>query len=343
MSDTKYKTSVSRCIFGTVVDGDKKIIDGSDDQITSLYSVLNTSKAVQWIVISVEEHDSGNLHYHFLIMHTYTVRKTVLEKTRRDVDIWNGSKCNQIVFNRGIYTDSLAYICKDGDYRIYGKGIDRDTIEKLVERRKSKKTLIEKNTEVGVKTTTERITENDLIEHVKSFMIKRGYQINFYTRRLMGVTDSEFWTEINDSDVVRMYGLKALKLIKFMVYDPTCYVLPIYKPDLNYIEFEDCFWDIKAGRQLSKEECKDVIPVRKYPFCISYEEPVEFLSIINYNKWDKEGFRKHYGETFKYNTGRRTYKTILIHGETTSGKSTLAIPFADVFKDVVGDVVLDGM
>lgn len=331
----------SRYIFGTLTAPKDEPYIGTRQEVDDILLQLKaSSNEYEYSVISREKHDDGSLHYHFLIGYDHSVREGILSGLRLYFDQF--SNTNEIKFGDDNKAMLIGYVSKDGDYYIDGK-LSIEMVEKARTRYLDLKATQDVEKKEMVKATTKSKQENEIINWLYHFMVKNEYKINPYKRELYRTSIVDFNSHLISEGFFKLFGMTGIKLAKELIENNEIKILPVWKPNLNILRFLDCFYNMDIGEIISLEEGKkqNLVPVNSYEYNIPTKEylPESFIKIITNQGWDIETFRHDYGCQFRGKIRRE--KNLYLYGPTTTGKSTLAIPYKEVFKDIIGDIPKD--
>jgi hypothetical protein len=169
-------------------------------------------------------------------------------------------------------------------------------------------------------------------------MNKHNYKVNSNTRMLYGINEIDFYTKLHENGFDHLFGIKGIDLCKRLISDNCLFYLPMWSPNESYVKFKSCFYNMESGKTESLEECKNIIPVIEFDMEIDYSikkiEP--YLQILKQNLTEKqiEEYRDDLGRQFRKKTRRS--KMLYLYGVPSSGKSTLALPYAETLKHVLG-------
>lgn len=94
-----------KVILGTLEDGADSCIDGSPEQVGKVYDlIVSKGGTVCGFLLSMELHQSGKKHYHFLVVYKNPVQSSMVYRLRTVFDVWLGTcKTNRIEYPK--YTD----------------------------------------------------------------------------------------------------------------------------------------------------------------------------------------------------------------------------------------------
>ena len=335
------KQKQGRVIYGTLTSPENHHYTGSNEEEESIINYLKgTSKAFLWCLLGQERHQSGKIHYHYLVKYKSVVRAKVCDRMYEYFHSISGAKSDRIIFGGNTLGNMIGYITKDGKYRIEGDDIPK--LDSIIERYQKKQQVTQLNESEGLNIRKEVLKEVEVVQWLTSFMNSKGYKVNWHTRQLVGVSKKDFFSELHQAGFHLLFGTAGLKLAESHIDEIIYHDLPMWKPDVRYVKFKDFFWNLETGMKLSLEtaEKRKIIPVREYDVLLSGKEPVLFLENLKRCGMDVSTFRDAYGEQFK--PKKRRGKSLLIYGDPSCGKSTLAVPFIDVFKDIIGDWTDDG-
>ena len=337
----RSKAKEGRNIYGTIMTPDKGFNwKGDKDEVNAMFELFRQNKPYEYSVIGVEEHADGRIHYHYLVHYNKAVSRAIMEKHARHFYSLSKNRTDRLEFVSKGLKDVIGYCCKYSNYHTDGD-TTKINIEDVVKRYKKKMEVNAVAKYECVEVSKAVKDENEIIDIVYQFMDKNSYKVNFYSRELIGISYDDFFIELEEKlKFGKLFGSKGITLIKQCISDRAYHRLPYWKPDIKYVKFEDCYYNMNTGQV---EDVKDdVMPVYTFDFPISYELPVTFISILKYQGWKEDEiqrFRKSYGLQFK-NKKIRT-PMLSLHGVSNSGKSTLMLPFRIVFGDVVGDMTKD--
>jgi hypothetical protein len=338
----KEESKSSRWIKGTLTrpKGDMQYKGSDEEREEILNKLLNSSNSYTWSMIALEPHQDNTLHWHFIVRYRTPVKQGTLDFLRSYFDI--KSKTNEIKFGVGHCKSWVGYIGKESNYTMDGE-VDVNVVS-FVEQYKKKQVVVELSQKEGITIAPTTVKEQEVIHWLVDYMTKMGYKVNWYTRQLVGIDKNSFYEQLNDIGFADLFGIKGLKLARSLISEDIYYVLPMWKPDLNWVSFSDGYWNIDDGIYYTLDDMKTyfphINPVRSYNFEFDDSEPVLFIALLVRLGWDIEEFRHAYGLQFK--TKSRRDKCLLLYGLPFSGKSTLVIPYLDVFKDVIGEWADDG-
>lgn len=336
------KQKSGRVVYGTLTASEDFSYTGDADEETKIMDYLEgTSKSFQWVVLGQENHDSGKIHYHYVVKYNYCVRSRICDKMYEWFHAWSGAKADRIIFGTGAVANMIGYCTKDGKYKTRGD-IGKLNLQGIVERYQKKQEVKQSNEYEGLTTRKAVLEETEIIQWLTTFMNSKGYKVNYHTRKLKGVTKKKFFKELHAAKFNHLYGRKGKNLAEELIEKEIHYDLPMWEPNLHYVKFKDGFWNMQKGVKISLDagEKQGIVPVRVYEKELKAKKPTLFLGMIERLGWDKDRFKESYGRQFKDKTRRS--KGLLIHGPPMCGKSTILIPYVDVFRDVLGDWADDG-
>lgn len=317
--------------------------DGSDDVTNEILQffvdevIKNNKREV--IILQKEQYEEENdYHYHVLVKFSSTKRASTVRNwgellyQQYPVDI-RIEKVSKI-------TDMIGYMYKDRDHHepIIVGDIDQTYIDSCIHLYKQKQLdnpAIERTK--AMKTT--RNNEQLLIYELTKFMNKHGVKINYYTRELIGMEYDDFTSAFEEEHhFVSAYGIGVLKKIRLLITDRGAHVLPEWKPDLKYIQFQDCLYNLETG--LREDLNEDIVPVYETSTLFPGERPKIWLECIKRNNFKLEEFVNAY--SLFYRKKCRRDKILYIWGEPETGKSTLIEPYVELFKHIVTFVSEEG-
>lgn len=336
----KQKQVKGRVIYGTITAPSNFEYKGTSEEEEKILDYLeSTSKSFVWCLLGQEKHESGKIHYHYVVKYKDVVRSSVCDKMYEYFNQWSGAKCDRIIFGSSTLWQMVGYCTKDGKYTVRGES---PNIQSMIERYQKKQQMTQLNESEGLSIRKEVLKEVEVVQWLTSFMNSKGYKVNWHTRQLVGVSKKDFFSELHQAGFNLLFGTAGLKLAESHIDEIIYHDLPMWKPDVRYVKFKDYFWNLETGMKLSLEtaEKRKIIPVREYDVLLSGKEPVLFLENLKRCGMDVSTFRDAYGEQFK--PKKRRGKSLLIYGDPSCGKSTLAVPFIDVFRDIIGDWTDDG-
>jgi hypothetical protein len=163
---------------------------------------------------------------------------------------------------------------------------------------------------------------SDLLSHWTS----KEYASLLEDSRMLSSDRAKQWKML-----VIQYGERFLKIVekfggKF---------LPLYKPNYDYVEFMDTFYEISSGKCLQELESPDVICFRYFPLSIQQAmqtAPRRWLTILQ-NSLVNEQMRRfcyEYARLFRGERERRE-KCLYLLGESQCGKSSLLAPLEALY------------
>jgi len=335
----------SRYIFGTLTAPKISPYTGEEFERDSIIeNCKSSSKSYEYSIVCREKHSDDSIHYHFLIGYSSQVTKNVVDKLRVYYDQFSAN--NQIKFGDENYISMIGYICKDGDYKVDGE-LEAKIVNKAIQKYETKKKItgIEKSECIVIdkKVKKDRI----ILDWLREFMNRNNYKINYYKNNIYNGGEKDidsimFIEHINKEnfqDTFGFYGIELfLKILNKRFYTD---FLPTWKPDINIVKFSDCYYNMSNCKNISLEEGKNITPVRiyNYPIPLKGEIPINFMGIIKRHGWNFESFRDSYGRQYK--DKRRRDSILYICGPSSTSKSSLVIPYSDVFKDIIGYVAND--
>jgi len=338
----KQKQKNGRVIYGTLTAPENFSYTGSADEETKILDYLeSTSKSFLWAFLGQEKHVSEKVHYHYVVKYRSVVRSRLCDKMYEWFHAWSGAKSDRIIFGNGAVANMIGYCAKDGTYQTRGE-IGKLNLQGILERYQKKEEVKLSNDYEGLTTPKSVLSETEMIQWLTTFMNSKGYKVNYHTRKLKGVTKKKFFQELDKANFPHLFGRKGLKLAEALIEEDIHYSLPMWEPNLHYVRFKDGYWNMQEGTKcsLSAGAKKGIVPVRIYDKELKGKSPKFFRRMIDRLGWDVERFRESYGRQFKDKTRRS--KGLLIYGPPMCGKSTLLIPYSDVFRDVLGDWADDG-
>jgi hypothetical protein len=163
---------------------------------------------------------------------------------------------------------------------------------------------------------------SDLLSHWTS----KEYASLLEDSRMLSSDRAKQWKML-----VIQYGERFLKIVekfggKF---------LPLYKPNYDYVEFMDTFYEISSGKCLQELESPDAICFRYFPLSIQQAmqtAPRRWLTILQ-NSLVNEQMRRfcyEYARLFRGERERRE-KCLYLLGESQCGKSSLLAPLEGLY------------
>jgi hypothetical protein len=344
----EQKQEYGRCIFGTLTTDPKKeyTYTGNDEERLEILNDLKTcSESVNFVLVAREKCKSEAFHYHFVVKFRNVIRKTICNQLYEYFYTKTGASCNKIEFTSKQPASAINYTAKEEDviwYKDEDSTINIEFILKRIKTSKENKELISDHG--GFEQPSVVNYEQAMISFLILFMNKNNYKVNWYTRKLYNVDSKVFYEELNKEKFSVLFGCNALKRCKEFIENEIFCDLPMWKPNERMVKFKNCYYNIETGKIQSLTECKDIIPVREYDIDFEYSEdkikPFINMISINMDCFTIESFRKAYGRQFRKKV--RNGPILYLRGLPGSGKSTTAIPFCDVFKDIIGEYVYDG-
>ena len=333
-------TQQSRWIKGTLTMAkDKPFTTTKEERLGILETLSKSSGSYEWSLLSLEKHKDETPHYHFIICFRSPQRVVAVKYLRTQFDAL--SKTNEIKLGRGQKADWLGYIMKDNDYTVDGDPtVKLQTIALNWKKKHCVKQLQELE---GVSERKEVLKDLEIRQWLISFMNTKGYKVNYHTRQLYGVNADQFFQELHVEGFQDLFGDHGLKYAERHITERIYYDLPMWKPDLDWVQFKDAWWQISTGEyEPNGDEPLGITPVRVYDCDLPRVTncPPHFLSLIRRMGWDLEEFRLAYGRQFQAKSRRD--RGLLIYGKPFSGKSTMILPFLDVYRDMIGEWVDDG-
>lgn len=329
---------------------DEVQFENTPDERAKILEVLRESSgSYAWSIIAYEQSETGLKHYHAHIRYKTPVKNPTLVKLREtfDMDILSEEdrpmKCNEVKFGNKQQADWIGYITKDGDYEVDGVP---DVNVKGISERAQKKAAVKLVCESeGISERDQVLKDIEIQQWVVTFMNLKGVHVNWHTRQVRGMTHNEFFEALEEADFSKLFGDHGIKWVKSHISENIFYDLPMWKPDLDWVKFEDGYYNLSSGlfyelEDLAREEIPIPTAVREYDVPYDDTEPEFFISLLERWGWDVESFKESYGRQFKAKVRRA--RALLIYGDTFSGKSTICAPWLDVFKDVVGQWASDG-
>ena len=338
----QQKQKSGRVVYGTLTAPEKFSYIGDAAEETKILDYLeSTSKSFLWAFLGQEKHVSGKIHYHYVVKYKSVVRSRLCDKMYEWFHAWSGAKSDRIIFGNGAVANMIGYCAKDGTYQTRGE-IGKLNLTGILERYQKKEEVKQSNEYEGLTTRKSVLAETEIIQWLNTFMNSKGYKVNYHTRKLKGITKKKFFQELHGANFPHLFGRRGLKLAEALIEEDIHYSLPMWEPNLHYVKFKDGYWNMQRGTKISLDagDKKGIIPVRIYDKELKGKLPELFLGMIDRLGWDVDRFKESYGRQFKDKTRRG--KGLLIHGPPMCGKSTILIPYMDVFRDVVGDWADDG-
>jgi hypothetical protein len=346
---TKKQNIRSRTIYGTLTCPTDFSFSGSVSERQDIHQFFSTSSAAYlWSLLGIEKHQNGKYHYHYLCGYSTQVTQRLVDKHAEHFSSWTGSKCDRIrlVFKedeRGLQ-DLIGYITKEiePDYTVNGKPPLK--LNKIIENEKKKRELKRLAFSEGITPTKETLKDMETVRFVKHFMLSKGYYVNYHSRHIVGTDMRTFIKELNAEGFLELFGKSGVNFVKSMITDIFYTCLPMWEPDLEWVKFNDFWWNIETGsfyrlNYFEEEGLKEPIPVRIYDCNLPTTPPEHFLSSLERQNVNIENFRMIYGTQYK--SKKRRDKCLLLYGNPFCGKSTLMLPFIDTFKDCIKEWVDD--
>lgn len=332
------KKKAGRNIYGTITAPTSFDYHGSNEEMQRIVNYLSsTSKSYSFSVLGKELTEAGKIHYHYLVKYTTTVRKNVCEDMYKYFNTWSGSKCDRIIFSDNKISSVISYCIKDGNYVVHKSTDCIHDVEHILKSsgvvRKHKEVEEEKGYNV------DNTTKKDFLImcHLKSIMNEKGYKVNYHTRGLYGIDEDDFYEELKKQKFYELYGRYGIKLCKELIRDRAYHELPMWKPNISYVKFKDVMYNMSTGLRESIND--DICPIIEYDYDIDelkqYNSILErYKQIVINNGVDLEKYRISYGRQFKER--RLRGNMLYLYGVPLTGKTTLAIPFYEVNKNIIG-------
>ena len=343
MTDFKYpqqKQKTGRCIYGTVTAPENFNYTGTKDEMNEILNYLkSTSKMYEFVLLSKELHESKKIHYHYIIKYTNIVRETVCNKMYDHFHSISGAKSDRILFTQNNYIlNVIGYCAKYDDYvtdMIKTCKIDVEFMIKTYKNNNSTKELCESK---GIKPKESVVQEQEIINYLILFMEKNNYKVNSTTRLLYGISEIDFFTKLYENGFNSIFGVKGVDLCKRLISDNCLFYLPMWTPNESYVKFKSCFYNMETGKQETLDECKNIIPIIELDMELDYSikkiEPYLNILKLNLNEKQIEQYRYDLGRQFRKKTKRS--KMLYLYGIPSSGKSTLAIPYVEITRNILG-------
>lgn len=331
----------SRYIRGLVEGGPDIKLSGTNDEV-KLYldHFEESSKSFMYAVLGVERHKSGLFHYHFVICYTAVVRPAVYEKILAWMYERTKSKTHNIGFANDNIKETLAYPCKDGKYTVRGEC--KHDLEQITANYHARNDSKAAAVEIATTVSKHLLKQREIQAYVIRFMDSRQWKLNLIIKSLYGTTQEEFDCELSKTKFTSIYGTDGLKYVAELIRNPGWRVLPVWVPDIAWIKYDDCYYNMNEGKkyELTDEKIFDIVPVHIFPCDISFDEPTNYIGSLRAQGIDIERFRRSLGRQCREANadGRFMY----LWGKSDCGKTVMAKPYELVFKDILGKWCNDG-
>lgn len=333
-----------RNVFVTICKTKDKTFDGNEQTMKNLINFFNENvikgnkRDVVYFQQELYDDSENDWHYHIGVIFDNNRYGSSIKK-------WGELLYDEFPYDIAIEKSNdvksmVGYIYKDRSVhepKILGN-VDMKYVETCItlwSKKKKDNPAIERDKSMKIARNNEQVLIHDLI----TFMNEKEVKVNFYTRELIGTSYDEFTEEFQEEyDLVNVHGISAIKKIKTLIADRGAHVLPEWHPDLRYIKFQDCLYNLYTGL---KEELNDDIT----PLYVSTDEfpgkyPKLWLNCLNRSNVDIVDFIESY--KFFYQEKKRRDKVLYIWGATGAGKSTIIEPYAELYQGVATSVSEEG-
>lgn len=367
IKDTKknIETRTSRTLFLTLTGSPNNPIDGTIDEYDYIIKYFTERySTVDYIVISLEQHESGENHIHAIVRLTRPSFTTDLNDTRKFFDNWKGSKTNQIKLGNNV-TKIIGYICKTTqlypDWKPYVYG--NISVDKCLDLGRTYKYDLDLNQILVDKhklscdafTVQSSKSSMKLISALGPYMKENNWYVNVQTNGLYHPIYSQnpfadiwlkFCHEVNQwtNPLSIQFGLYVTDNVKKIISDPGKHsYLPTWDPILTKFQFKDGTFDIRTNIISYNENdinCVNIIDCTLEEMKESPKYYIERLFDIFCVKSEVERFRKVMRTAFLPKVHRE--KSLMLCGPTLTGKSLIIDPFIRSFRHVLGDWSDDG-
>jgi hypothetical protein len=338
----------SRNVFGTLTTEPKtKFLGTPEEQEAILKIIRDQCPSITKLILQQELHkkgdNKGNIHYHFLVCTFSPMRYTKLQGFRSILSTWHPGR-HDVQFAKSVKAVEL-YLFKDHiTHDPYTEGYTEAEIASIGNQ------AIRKHPP-PVKTTNANKYEEQILEQVSEFMAINHYKINYYTRQLHAedgrakrFTDQPSFFEklTKETNMLKEYGQRGYKLIQEYIKDFNLHALPYFKPNKDYISFNNAVYGFTAGKRYEPNDpvVKDITPIRHFYADFPQTAPTSYLFLIRHHKWSLVQFLRQYGAMFKPKEHRDL--CMYLWGPPVTGKTMFYIPLIEVFGDMVGNFTKDG-
>ena len=334
----KQKQTKGRNIYGTITAPEEFSYTGTDEEMEKIVGFIkSTSASYEYCILGRELHESDKYHYHYFVKYKDVVRSSICDKMYKWFHDWSGAKADRIVFSTGDCTNVIKYCIKDGHYKVDQSSDCTADLEYIIENAKKKQENQSLSESKGILPRASVQKDLEITNYLVTFMKKNNYKVNFHTRQLYGVSEDDFYKGLKKEGFFALFGSHGIELCEKLVQDRHYYELPMWEPDIRYVKFKDTLYNMDTG--LDEELNDSITPIIEYDFEKNkLGEHIktfnQYCKIITTNKLDLEEFRQSLGRQFrnKYKRSNMMY----LYGCPLTGKSTLAIPYFEVNKNIIG-------
>lgn len=337
----------SRNVFGTLTTAPATKFEGTPAEQATILAILRCHcPSITKLILQQELHkegvNKGNIHYHFLVCNESPLRNTKLLALRESLSVYHPGR-HDVQFAKS-FKQVEKYLFKD--YRLhspYTEGYSDEEIE-LLER------IADQTKPPPVKTTNANRYESEILECICKFMQDNHYSINYYTRAVhprngldrIPVDRRCFFEKLSKETVIpKAYGQRGVKLVSEYIKDVELYELPYFKPNRNYISFNNAVYGFMEGQSYAVDDpvVATVSPIRHFDMDFPPPVPTAYFSLIKNHGWVMANFVEHYGAMFKPKSRRDP--CMYLWGPPVTGKSMFHIPLIEVLGDLVGTFTKD--
>jgi hypothetical protein len=338
----------SRNVFGTLTTEPKtKFLGTLPEQDAILKITRAHCPSITKLILQQELHkkgdNKGNIHYHFLVCTANPMSRTKLDGFRSALSTWHPGR-HDVQFAKSVKAVELYVFKEHVTHDPYTEGYTGAEIASIANQ------AVREHPPV-VKTTNANKYEEQILEQVTEFMNVNHYKINYYTRQLHAedgrakrFTDQPSFFEklTKETNMLKEYGQRGYKLIQEYIKDANLHALPYFKPNKDYISFNNAVYCFTEGKRYEPTDpvVKDITPIRHFYQDFPQAAPMAYLFLIRHHGWSYGQFLRQYGAMFTPKQHRDL--CMYLWGPPVTGKTMFYIPLIEVYGDMVGNFTKDG-